>query len=366
MVSDQSPYNHLDSVPFAVPAQPEDDSELKLIAYDNDGVFEALRPEWNALLSRSHTNVIFSTWEWQSNWWAAYDAGALWVVAFRDDEDRLVGIAPWFVQTNSDGERVVRTIGCVDVTDYVDIIAAPEHRAEMFALLAQHVAENRDRFDRINLCNIPEDSPTRTEFTAQLEAAGFDCDIVVQEVCPVIPLPDDFEAYLGMLDKKQRHEIRRKMRRAEGEPEINWYIVGPEHNVEEELERFLTLMAASHPEKAQFLSDPRNVAFFKRIGPATFEQGWLQLAFITFRGQVAATYLNFDYDRRILVYNSGLQPDQYGHLSPGIVLLAYLIQHAIEAGRDVFDFLRGDETYKYRMGAQDTRVYKLKAHWNGA
>lgn len=334
---------------------------MKRIVYDQADVFDALRAEWNDLLSRSHTNVIFSTWEWQSNWWAAYEAGALWVIAFRDDSDALVGIAPWFVQTTDSGERIVRTIGCVDVTDYVDVIVAPEHRAEVFELLAQHVAESRERFDRINLCNIPEESPTRTELTAALERAGFECDVVLQEVCPVIPLPDDFEAYLATLDKKQRHEIRRKIRRAEGEADLSWYIVGPEHDLDTELDRFLELMAASQTDKATFLSDPRNVDFFKRIGPATFECGWLQLAFISFQGQVAAAYLNFDYDQRILVYNSGLQPDQYGHLSPGIVLLSYLIRHAIETNRTIFDFLRGDETYKYRMGAQDTRVYKLKA-----
>lgn len=334
---------------------------MKLIAFDQADVFDALRPEWNPLLNRSHTNVIFSTWEWQSNWWAAYQAGDLWVVTVRDENDALVGIAPWFIETNREGERVVRTIGCVDVTDYVDIIVAPERRDEVFALLAQYAAENRHCFDRINLCNIPEDSPTRTDFVAALEQAGFSTDVVMQEVCPVIPLPDDFEAYLGTLDKKQRHEIRRKVRRAEGEPGLGWYIVGPEHDLEAEGERFLGLMAASQPDKAEFLRDPKNVAFFKRIVPATFEQGWLQLAFISFQGEVAAAYMNFDYNERILVYNSGLQPDQYGHLSPGIVLLAYLINHAIQTRHAVFDFLRGNETYKYRMGAVDTRVYKLKA-----
>ncbi|MDL1883917.1 GNAT family N-acetyltransferase, partial [Anaerolineae bacterium CFX8] len=75
----------------------------------------------------------------------------------------------------------------------------------------------------------------------------------------------------------------------------------------------------------------------------------------------AATYLNFVYNRHVLVYNSGLLPGEYGHLSPGIVLLAYNIRHAIENNAVVFDFLRGNEVYKYRMGAQDTRVFMLRA-----
>ncbi|MFQ5814423.1 MAG: GNAT family N-acetyltransferase, partial [Anaerolineae bacterium] len=73
----------------------------------------------------------------------------------------------------------------------------------------------------------------------------------------------------------------------------------------------------------------------------------------------AATMLNFDYRDSILVYNSGYNPRKYARLSPGIVLLSYCIQWAIESGRAKFDFLRGDEEYKYRFGAQPTEIYRL-------
>jgi len=85
------------------------------------------------------------------------------------------------------------------------------------------------------------------------------------------------------------------------------------------------------------------------------------LTFLTVNGKPAATYLNFDYDNRILVYNSGLVPQTYAHLSPGIVLLAFNIQRAIDLGRREFDFLRGNEEYKYRMGGIDRPVMMLEA-----
>jgi CelD/BcsL family acetyltransferase involved in cellulose biosynthesis len=309
--------------------------------------------------------MIFSTWEWQSAWWTAYAEGDLWVVACRDDDDRLIALAPWFVQHKPDGRRVVRSIGCVDVTDYVDVIVAKGYSEVVFNALAHHLLENSDRYDCINLCNIPESSVTTKVFSDALRGCGFEVDIELQEVCPVIYLPESWDDYLANLGKKQRHEIRRKIRRAEGEAKIEWYIVGSEHDLHEEMERFITLMAASHPEKAEFLQDEHNVRFFKELLPLAFERGWLQLNFLTINGEDSAAYFNFEYDNRILVYNSGLMPsDSYGHLSPGIVLLAYNIRHAIEAERKVFDFLRGNETYKYRMGGEDTRVFKLQAHLN--
>jgi CelD/BcsL family acetyltransferase involved in cellulose biosynthesis len=334
---------------------------VKLTVYDQENVFDLLQAEWNDLLHRSTCDNIFSTWEWQSSWWKAYQAGELWVVACRDDDGHLIGLAPWFIEHNQDGERVVRSIGCVDVTDYVDVLVEPEHVQPVFTMLADHLLEHSDRYDRVNLCNIPETSPTREMFSAILEGCGFSVEVVLQEVCPVIVLPPTYEDYLARLDKKQRHELRRKVRRAESEEKVAWYIVGSEHDVHAEMERFLTLMAASQRQKAEFLEDPKNVDFFKRVMPIAFDRGWVQLSFLTINGKAVATYLNFDYNGRILVYNSGLLPDAYPHLSPGIVLLCYNIEHAIETHHHVFDFLRGNENYKYRMGAEDTHVYKLKA-----
>lgn len=335
---------------------------MKLSVYDDPALFERLKPEWNALLERSTANRVFSTWEWQSIWWAAYHPGKLWVVECRSDEGELLGLAPWFVENNAEFGRVVRSIGCVEVTDYLDLIVDSRYVSDVLECIASYVKAHSDGFDVIDLCNLPETSPGYGQFPDMLSKHGFDVKVSVQEVCPVIQLPETWDEYLEMLDKKQRHEVRRKIRRAEGAPEkIDWYIVDESRNLSEEADRFLALMAASHTQKAHFLEDTQNVDFFKSIVPVAYENGWLQLSFLTIGEQAAAAYLNFDYGDSVLVYNSGLLPDQYGHLSPGIVLLAYNIQYAIETKHKIFDFLRGNEIYKYRMGGQDTRVYMLRA-----
>jgi CelD/BcsL family acetyltransferase involved in cellulose biosynthesis len=98
----------------------------------------------------------------------------------------------------------------------------------------------------------------------------------------------------------------------------------------------------------------------KRSLQAAFDNGWLQLAFMTVAGERAAAYLNFDYDNHIWVYNSGYSL-KYRDLSTGWVLLAHLIQWAIENRREEFDFLRGDEDYKYRFGGVERFVSRLIA-----
>lgn len=323
----------------------------------------ALRTEWDALLPQTATNEVFLTWEWQDAWWRAYQPGELFVIAGRNEQNQLVALAPWFIDLTNPDERVVRPIGCVEVTDYLDVIVHSEQRRTFFNALAEFLIEHKTRFDRINLCNLHGDSPTATELAEVLRANNFSVTLRNQEVCPIIALPNTFDKYLESLDKKNRHEARRKMRRAEGDEgnRVNWYVVGEQHDLQAELDKFLRLMAASHPSKAEFLADEKNAAFFKLVMPRMAACGWLQLSFLTVNDDPAATYLNFDYGGKIQVYNSGLVAETYSYLSPGIVLLLYNIQHAITLGRREFDFLRGNEEYKYRMGGQDRPVVELAA-----
>ena len=126
--------------------------------------------------------------------------------------------------------------------------------------------------------------------------------------------------------------------------------------LDQETDAFLDLMAHDL-DKAKFLT-PEMRQQIHSIVRATYNAGWLQLAFIEVNGEKIAGYLNFDYLNHIWVYNSGLD-FRYSELSPGWVLLAHLIEWAIENKRQSFDFMRGDEQYKYRFGAIDRRVMRL-------
>lgn len=333
---------------------------MNVEVYESETGFEALRGEWNTLLRRSPTDTVFLTWEWQSLWWQAYHPGVLCIVAVRDDNGTLQGIAPWFIDTTNPDERVVRGIGCVDVTDYVDVIADADRFDEVMATLADVLSERSGSYTRINLCNVRAASPTLTSLRTALDKAGFQTEQAEQEVCPVIPLPATFIEYVESLDKKNRHELRRKLRLADGSRELTMHIVGEDDDLESCINQFISLMAESTEQKAAFLQNQQHVAFFRSLIPAMAANGWLQLAFLKYNDKPTAAYVNFVYNGRVMVYNSGLSL-AHGHLSPGIILLCYLIRDAIEQGRTAFDFLRGNEEYKFRMGGIAEPIYMLKA-----
>jgi CelD/BcsL family acetyltransferase involved in cellulose biosynthesis len=206
--------------------------------------------------------------------------------------------------------------------------------------------------------NLPESSPTLAALQVEVEKRGWIFSQDRSYHVPSIPLPGDFETYLAGIDKKQRHEIRRKMRRAEESGrDVRWYIVEEGASLETEVQAFMEMMAED-PEKAAFLTTPMRRQM-QLICKAAFENGWLQMAFLEVDGQKAAGYLNFDYLNRIWVYNSGIDR-RFLDLSAGWVLLGHLLQWANENKRTEFDFMRGNEEYKYRFGGVDKFVVRVK------
>lgn len=331
---------------------------MKVELFSAPSAFDALADTWDSLLDSRRSDNLYMTNRWLKTWWKHMHPGELAIVTVRDDQGAVQGIGPWFIE-NLLGERVVRLIGCLDIVDYLDVIVRPGFENPVYqALMDFMCSEDAPQWDRLQFCDIPADSPSLQLFPDLAVTHGLIYEASVQDVCPIIDLPGSFEEYLESLDKKQRHELRRKRRRADAE-DTRFYIAGPEHDLHEEIQAFLSLMEMSTPEKADFLTVPGHRPFFEEMGPLMYETGHLDLAFLTINGQRAAAMWQFQYRDRVMLYNSGLNTADFLGLSPGIVLLTYSIENAIERGFRKYDFLRGDEEYKFRMGARPTTVNRI-------
>jgi CelD/BcsL family acetyltransferase involved in cellulose biosynthesis len=328
-----------------------------------------LAEEWNDLLACcSASHVPFLRHEYLSAWWQNLGGGEwsqadLHTIVVRRNDDLLVGIAPLFFGINKDRIRAFMLLGSIEISDYLDfIVRQPEIPVFMDAifeyLASDQFSQNTQLPDWqvMDLYNLSEISPTLPALKVAAERRGWEYTQQQLQSCPYIPLPGDWEVYLSGIDKKQRHEIRRKMRRVEDYPApTRWYIVENEVELEAEMDDFFSLMAQDL-EKDRFLTTTMRVQMHS-IARAAFQSGWLQLAFLEVEGKKAAGYMNFDYAGHIWVYNSGLNFG-YRELSPGWVLLGDLLKWAVENHRESFDFMRGDEDYKYRFGGINRYVVR--------
>jgi CelD/BcsL family acetyltransferase involved in cellulose biosynthesis len=330
--------------------------------------FDALtEQEWNLLLAQSAVDTPFLRYGYQRAWWQ-YKGGGEWqkaelrIITARED-GHLVGIAPLFIGERN-REKEIHFIGSIEISDYLDFIVQPENSRVFITGIFKLIKEEKMRFPgKIHLFNIPDNSPSLQIIKEIGEREDWSVEIEPTYHTPTIMLSEDWETYLAGINKKQRHEIRRKLRRASGsEDDVSWYITAEKGMLNHDIADFFQLMELDE-EKKRFLTEDMRKQMDAIIQWA-FDAGNLQLSFLTINDEKAAGYLCFDYGNRIWVYNSGFCHD-YQYYSPGWVLLSYLIQHAIKTGKTHFDFMRGDETYKYRFGAVDSFVMKVHAELSG-
>ncbi len=343
--------------------------------------FSALSREWDALLEHSVTDAIFLRWFWQRAWWEAYGGGkALRLLTVRNEAGRLLGIAPLFhheVLVADKGEpfpglsierpqtvpagipwRMLHLIGGSEVSDYLDFLVERDSAPVVCEAMFRYLSEEMRDWDMLDLHCLPASSPLLAHLPPLAEARGYKAASTREDVCPIITLPSTWEEYVSSLGRKERHELRRKVTKAEREASPSWRKTENPATLAEDLALFFRLHEQSDPEKAAFW-DERTRLFFRAIAEGAQRNGWLELSFIYFGSRPVGSLFCFDYKGDILVYNSGYDPSVYLAFSPGLVLFSYIIHDAIARGRKRFDFLRGDERYKYDLGGKETAVYRL-------
>ncbi|HLZ10115.1 MAG TPA: GNAT family N-acetyltransferase, partial [Chloroflexota bacterium] len=190
------------------------------------------------------------------------------------------------------------------------------------------------------------------------ERRGISPELGREDVSPRLDLPGDWESYLLGLSKKDRHELRRKLRRLYSAGEVVVETVTDRAARATDVTDYLNLHRLGAENKASFMT-PAMEEFFRDLVDEFAPRGLLRLYFLTLNGVRVAAVILFDYRGEFLLYNSGYDP-AYSHLSVGLLLKAFCIRDAIAEGRRGFDFLQGDEPYKYDLGATDTPIYRMR------
>ncbi|MGH7318453.1 MAG: GNAT family N-acetyltransferase [Candidatus Rokuibacteriota bacterium] len=308
---------------------------------------------WNRLLARSATVVPFLTWQFQTTWWQAFSEGSLCLLGVQDAAAEWIGALPLYESSGPDGQ-VLRVVGGVDVADYLDLVAVAGHEEVAWKALLATLADSPWR--AVELRPIPVASPSLLVLPTLAHAAGLSCRIDRADRCPVINLPPTWEGYLAHLSSKDRHELRRKLRRADGaRPRVE--VARTPAGIGALMDSFLALHRKSKVGKARFM-DTRMEGFFRMMGAAMAGAGWAALWLLWLGERAAAALFCLEYGETVGLYNSGFDPEARA-LSPGVVLIARTIEDAISRGYRRYDFLRGDEPYKYGFGAVPTDVMRI-------
>ena len=224
------------------------------------------------------------------------------------------------------------------ISDYLEPVFAPDHSSRIVIRIARELKKWQD-WDICDWRDLSRDTPL-----------GFLGTVVADAPCTTIPIEHPFQFYLASRPKDLRDNLRRYRTKAEAAAPITFEVTGA---AEESLMHALIDLHRFRPESAGqigAIDATRFEGFIRSLAAAFAERGWLSLFAIRFGGRIAAVLLAFTWRTKIFSYLSAGDP-RYEALGFGRELLAQAIRYAHENGCRGWDFLRGDEQYKFSWGA---------------
>jgi CelD/BcsL family acetyltransferase involved in cellulose biosynthesis len=314
--------------------------------------FESLGEVWDRLSRNSgHDTSVYLTHEWLWTWWRHFGEGNKLNILLIERESQVIGIVPLMRTEYRLGLLRLRALETIGSVNYNCVgLAQSENREEVIAAFLAYMAEelaNNGLVLRLTL--VPEDS----EFLALLRKniPLFADNLAVQEkattVAPYIALPATWDEYFRSLSGNRRWILRRRLRALE-----EAHVVDFQECTVDTLDARLNEFFDLHQKRWQSVNvrgvfaDPKNKEFYRDIATQFLERGWLHFSCITVDGEMALAEYSFVYDRKFYAATAARDP-RYSKYSLGHLHYVYLVKGAIERGLQEFDFLKGDEPYKF-------------------
>jgi CelD/BcsL family acetyltransferase involved in cellulose biosynthesis len=305
----------------------------------------ALEPEWWALWERIPSATPFQSPAWLLPWWESFSPGELSTACVRLD-GRLVGLAPFYLETSPLGRRLL-PVG-ISISDYLDVLLDPDAAEPGAEALARAIADEPAWQD----WELPELPPFAQANALPCPPA---CEERIEEgePCPYLPLPERAEALRAALPSRKRRSLAMNRNRAERRGALTFHSLA-DCPADQLLAELVCLHGSRWESRGEagVLSGRSVQGFHQRALPRLTAAGLARLHALRIGNDIAAVYYGFLHNGRAYGYLTGIDPG-FAHESPGTLLLAHVMEEAIREGAREFDFLRGGEAYKYGWGAQN-------------
>ncbi len=296
-------------------------------------------------------DTVFVLPSWLRVWWKSFGTGKeLYLRAVRRGE-KIIGIAPLQIRNNT-----ASVIGSINVCDYQDFVTTPGMEKEFFNAILDDFRHKG--INCLDLEPLRNDSAIMTHLVPLARERRYQVSLSQVDVSLEIELPRGWDEYLQLLSRKQRHELRRKMRNLQAFNETGYQVVEDKNRMPEAVEAFLKLFPEARQDKAEFMT-PEMQTFFRSLAESLAEESLLKIGILESGGNPVAMVMYFDYNGNIYLYNSSYNPE-YKSLSVGLISKARCIQDSIQKKKRKFDFLKGSEQYKYHLGGKEIPLFHCR------
>ncbi|MEJ5357440.1 MAG: GNAT family N-acetyltransferase [Desulfobacterales bacterium] len=282
---------------------------------------------------------------WVESWHEAYaPSGNLWVRSFHAGGE-LLGAAALRIE----GDRGLLA-GDPEVCDHLDLIAAPGRERPFARAVLETV--RAEGIGGLDLFDLRPDAVALTALAPAAQEAGLEVVIEKRSLLFAMDLPHRWEDYLAGLPPKERHEVRRKLRRFEERASASFRLLAGKDEAAAAVETFLSLFRRSRRDKAEFLTE-QTKTFFRLLALRLPE---FRLGLVHIDGVPAAAVFCFDHHGTRYLYNSAYDL-RFAPLGAGMACKILSIRDAVARGLSRYDFLKGEEPYKRRLGGKPLPLF---------
>ncbi len=284
-------------------------------------------------------------------WWREFGSGNELCLLEIRKKSKLIGLAPLYLK----GGKAF-FLGDSNVFDYLDFIIASGWENDFFDILLKDL-QNRD-INRMELGLVREDSSVFNNLINFARKNEHEVTLNEEDVLFEMDLPRSWEEYLSSLTSRHRHELRRKFRRFQDAGNNNFQMIGDPEKVSSAMDLFLKFFRESRDDKKAFMTS-RMERFFRSLVKTMAKAQLLKLGILELDEKPIASVICFDDNETLYLYNNSFNP-KYRNLNLGFVSKALSVNHSINLGRKMFNFLKGDERYKYHLGGKKAQLYSCK------
>ncbi|MFL6352437.1 MAG: GNAT family N-acetyltransferase [Bryobacteraceae bacterium] len=302
-----------------------------------------IEPEWSSFARTFPGITPFQLPQWLLTWWTHFGSGQLRVLVFREN-DRLVGIVPCF-RHQWNGLRQITLIGS-GISDYLEPAIDPQHCPAILDRLQNHLETDLDW----DMCDW-QDLSGQTTLGRVKSEGRFETTSIPDVPCSEIRLEGTFDEFQNARPKDLKRNLRRYRNKAEALGNLQFEVV------KEARPEFMKALIGLHDAKWQSRGEPgmvqanRSAEFLCDVARRFARENMLRIFGLYFEGKVVALILAFPYESTMFGYLSAFDPEHEA-LGLGRTLLLEAIHYCYQNGYQAWNFLRGDEPYKFWWGAQ--------------
>jgi CelD/BcsL family acetyltransferase involved in cellulose biosynthesis len=348
-------------------------STITTTVLDTEEAFTALRQEWDELLQASVNGCFFLTWEWLHTWWRHLAEDRKLHIITAHCDGKLVAIAPLALRPSRYLRLlpfpVLEFLGSGNVgSDYLNIVVRKGYEDAALRAIAASLTEHNQVLE---LSQVERTNPQMITAALQLRQLGWRMHRTTTSFCPYINLAGQtWDSYLARLGSAHRANFRRRYKKLQAGFDVKFELVDNESQRGEALKILIELHLKRWGTRggSDALHREELIAFHKELSQSALQQQQLRLYVLWLDKVPVAALYGFVYNDIFYFYQSGFDMAYSDH-SVGLVMMGLVIKDAIENGIREFDFLHGEESYKYLWADAErelVRFYFFPPHTRGS